>query len=120
MKTRRIPPVALWIANAETGEIIGSLQEGAMELLTAHIPAPDDEVYQRSLQYSVDLLNSYGVTAITDAWVMQPHLNAYRALDQRNELTLRVVGSLVVGTGPRAWSRSRPSRKCARNTRAAT
>lgn len=79
--------------NPETGEIIGSLQEGAMELLTAHIPPPDDEVYQRSLQYSVDLLNSYGITAITDAWVMQPHLNAYRALDQRNELTLRVVGS---------------------------
>ncbi len=79
--------------DAKTGEIIGSLQEGAMELLTAHIPAPTDEAYQSGLEYSVDLLNSYGITAITDAWVMQPHLNAYRAVDQRNELSLRVVVS---------------------------
>lgn len=76
-----------------TGEIIGSLQEGAMELLTVHIPPPTDETYQRSLQYSVNLLNSYGITAITDAWVMEPHLKAYRSLDQRHELSLRVTGS---------------------------
>ena len=76
-----------------TGEIIGSLQEGAMELLTVHIPPPTDETYQRSLQYSVNLLNSYGITAITDAWVMGPHLKAYRSLDQRHELSLRVTGS---------------------------
>ncbi len=77
----------------ETGEIIGSLQEGAMELLTVHIPPPTDETYEKSLQYSVNLLNSYGITAITDAWVMEPHLKAYRALDERNELSLRVTGS---------------------------
>ena len=76
-----------------TGEIIGSLQEGAMELLTDHLPPPTDESYQKALQYSVDLLNSYGITAITDAWVMEPHLKAYRALDERKELSLRVTGS---------------------------
>jgi predicted amidohydrolase YtcJ len=79
----------------ETGEIIGSLQEGAMELLTPHIPPSSAEFDQRSLEYSVDLLNSYGITAITDAWVLKPTLEAYRALDERDELTLRVVASLL-------------------------
>ena len=80
--------------NSETGEIIGSLQEGAMELVTDHIPPTSPEFNQAGLQYSVDLLNSYGITAITDAWVQQPDLDAYRALDERGDLTLRVVASL--------------------------
>jgi len=80
--------------NLETGEIFGSLQEGAMELLAAHIPPPTPEFDQRSLQYAVDLLNRYGITAITDAWVTQADLDTYRALDDRGELTLRVVASL--------------------------
>lgn len=80
--------------DADTGEIIGSLQEGAMELLTAHIPPSSPEFDQKSMKYSVDLLNSWGITAINDAIVLQPELDAYRALDQRDELSLRVVASL--------------------------
>ena len=80
--------------DAKTGEIIGSLQEGAMELMTAHIPPPSAEFTERSLEYSVNLLNSYGITAITEASVSQTQLDAYRAVDQRGELTLRVVASL--------------------------
>jgi len=80
--------------NPDTGEIIGSLQEGAMELLTAHIPPATPEFDQQSLEYAVGLLNRYGITAITDAMVTQPGLDAYRALDDRGELTLRVVASL--------------------------
>jgi len=80
--------------NPETGEIVGSLQEGAMELLTPHIPPSTPEFDQQSLKYSVELLNSYGITAITDAIVMQPDLDAYQALDERGDLTLRVVASL--------------------------
>ncbi|MDX1480372.1 MAG: amidohydrolase family protein [Woeseiaceae bacterium] len=78
----------------QTGEIIGSLQEGAMELVTAHIPPPSPEFDEQSLAYSVDLLNRYGITAITAAIVARPGLETYRALDERGELTLRVVTSL--------------------------
>jgi len=46
------------------------------------------------MKYSIDLLNSWGITAINDAIVLQPELNAYRALDQRDELSMHVVGSL--------------------------
>ncbi len=77
-----------------TGEIIGSLQEGAMELLTAHIPPSSPEFDQNGMKYSIDLLNSWGITAVNDASVLRPELNAYRALDQRDELSLHVVGSL--------------------------
>lgn len=80
--------------DAVTGEIIGSLQEGAMELLTAHIPPSSPEFDQESMKYSIDLLNSWGITAINDAAVQQPALDAYRALDKRNELSMRVVASL--------------------------
>ncbi len=80
--------------DAVTGEIIGSLQEGAMELLTAHIPPSSPEFNRESMKYSIDLLNSWGITAINDAAVQQPALDAYRALDKRNELSMRVVASL--------------------------
>jgi predicted amidohydrolase YtcJ len=80
--------------DAVTGEIIGSLQEGAMELLSAHIPPASPEFDQKSMKYSIDLLNSWGITAINDAIVLQPELDAYRALDKRDELSMRVVASL--------------------------
>ena len=80
--------------NADTGEIIGSLQEGAMELLTIHIPPPSTEFAEKALQYSVGLLNRYGITAITEASASQSDLDTYRALDRRGELSLRVVASM--------------------------
>ncbi|MBT4521995.1 MAG: amidohydrolase [Halieaceae bacterium] len=77
-----------------TGEIIGSLQEGAMALVASHIPAATPKSLQAGLSYANKLLNSYGITAITDASVYEADLNAYRALDQRDELSLRVIGSM--------------------------
>ena len=78
----------------DTGEIIGSLQEGAMDLLTVYIPPSAPEFNEQALKYSVDLLNSYGITAINDAGTYQADLDAYRGLDERGELTMRVVASL--------------------------
>jgi predicted amidohydrolase YtcJ len=45
------------------------------------------------LQYSIEMLNSYGITSVQDAIVDEDDLKAYRALDDRGELHLRVVGS---------------------------
>jgi predicted amidohydrolase YtcJ len=78
----------------KTGEIIGSLQEGATELVSAHIPARSPEFKADALRYAVNLMNRYGITAITDASVLRPDLDAYRELDKRGELSLRVIGSL--------------------------
>jgi predicted amidohydrolase YtcJ len=84
----------------KTGEIIGSLQESAMELMSAHIPPPSAEFRLDALRYSVDLMNRYGITAFNDASALRPELDVYRALDERGELSLRVVASLW-------WERTR-------------
>ncbi len=84
----------------ETGEAIGSLQEGAMDLMSAVIPPASLEIRTAGLQYAVRMLNAYGITSIQAAMVKPAHLEAYRALDGRNELSLRVVASIY-------WNRNR-------------
>lgn len=78
----------------ETGEAIGSLQEGAMKLVTAHIPPTtlDDRI--RGLEYSIKMLNGYGITSIQDAIVNRQDLETYAATERKGALTLRVVASL--------------------------
>ncbi len=78
----------------ETGEAIGSLQEGAMALVTQHIPPDSLEIRTAGLQYAIKMLNSYGITSIQAAAAELPQLETYRALDERGELSLRVVASL--------------------------
>jgi predicted amidohydrolase YtcJ len=78
----------------ETGELIGSLQEGAMMLVEKYIPNDTLESKISGLRYSMDMLNSYGITAIQDAIVRESDLKTYEALENNNELTLRVVASL--------------------------
>lgn len=78
----------------ETGEAIGSLQEGAMNLVAQHVPPTSLADRIGGLRYSVELLNSYGITSITDAIVNREELETYKALEDRGELSLRVVASL--------------------------
>ncbi|MDG2291295.1 MAG: amidohydrolase [Phycisphaerales bacterium] len=77
-----------------TSEAIGSLQEGAMTMVTRHIPQETLQDRIAGLRYSMDLLHSYGITAITDAIVNRPELETYATLDANGELDLRVIGSL--------------------------
>lgn len=74
-------------------EPMGSLQEGAISLVRGHAPPVDLETRMSGLQYSIEMLNSYGITSVQDAIVDEDDLKAYRALDDRGELHLRVVGS---------------------------
>jgi predicted amidohydrolase YtcJ len=76
-----------------TREPMGSLQEGATYLVGAHTPPVDLEARMAGLQYAIEMLNHYGITSIQDANVNEQDLQAYRALDDRGELSLRVVGS---------------------------
>lgn len=77
-----------------SGEPIGSLQEGAMSLVTAHIPPTTFETRQKGLLYSQDLLHSYGITSIQDAIVEREGLETYAALERAGQLQMRVVASL--------------------------
>ncbi len=77
-----------------TGEPIGSLQEGAMRLVTRHIPPETAETRQQGLIYAQNLLHSYGITSIQDAIVDRDALETYAALERAGQLNLRVVASL--------------------------
>lgn len=78
----------------ETGEPLGSLQEGAMDLVAKHIPewTPDDRL--EGLVYARDLLHGYGITSIQDAYAFEGDLEAYAKLDSSGDLNLRVVAAL--------------------------
>jgi predicted amidohydrolase YtcJ len=78
----------------ETGEPIGSLQEGAMSLVREHIPAETLADRQQGIRYSRDMFHRYGITSIQDASVRRGGLEAYRSLERAGELNLRVVASL--------------------------
>ena len=77
-----------------TGEPVGSLQEGAMRLVTEHIPPETAETRRQGLIYAQTLLHSYGITSIQDAIVDRDSLETYAALERAGQLKLRVVASL--------------------------
>jgi len=77
-----------------TGEAIGSLQEGAGERVAAQVPPPTAAEREAALAYALKLLNGYGITAMQDAAVSEDDLKTYRALERRNELTMRVVAAI--------------------------
>ncbi len=76
-----------------SGEPLGSLQEGAMNLVERHLPPVTLEKRLSGLRYAINLLNAYGITAMQDASVRVPDLEAYAALDAAGELTMRVVAA---------------------------
>ena len=88
------PPDGRIDRDPKTGVAIGSLQEGAADLVSAVVPTPTAEEEEAGLRFAIKLLNGYGITAIQDAAVYEKDLKAYRALDSRGELTLRVVAAI--------------------------
>jgi len=80
--------------NPETGEAIGSFQEGAQDLIYAHIPATTPESLIAGLEYSVDFLNSFGITSMQAANVSEEYLETFRSLEADGNLSLRVVTSM--------------------------
>ena len=79
--------------NPKTGELVGSLQEGATSLLDHVLPPITDQQRQDGLRFAIRMLNGYGITAIQDAIVDEDALRTYQALDESGELTLKVEGS---------------------------
>jgi len=78
----------------ETGEPIGSLQEGAMSLIEPHIPPPSHAKRVAALEYSRDLMHSLGITSFQKAYAYEEDLRAYEELDEAGALNMRVVAAL--------------------------
>ncbi len=79
----------------ETGEIIGSLQEGAMRLVAEHVPATTFEEKIAALEYARDTMHSVGITSLQKAYAHEADLEAYEHLDKQSKLSMRVVAALL-------------------------
>jgi predicted amidohydrolase YtcJ len=79
----------------ETGEAIGSLQEGAMRLVAQHAPAPTFEERVAALEYARDQMHSVGITSFQKAYANEAELQAYEHLDKMGKLNMRVVAALL-------------------------
>jgi len=88
------PPDGIIDRDPETGEIIGSLQEGAMTLVERHVPNATIERRIESLRYARDMFHRFGITSIQEAYAFQDDLETYEMLDKKGELDLRVVAAL--------------------------
>lgn len=95
------PPNGRIDRDPQSGELVGSLQESAMDLVLLHTPPPPPARLLDALRYSVRLMNSLGITAWQDASVsVQPAdpvqtLATYKQLHDSGDLTARVVESLL-------------------------
>lgn len=88
------PPDGIIDRDPETGEPIGSLQEGAMSLVTRHIPPTTEQQREAGLAYARDLLHSYGITSMQVAYAYEKDLQTFAALDRAGQLDMRVVAAL--------------------------
>ncbi|MEX1993893.1 MAG: amidohydrolase family protein [Steroidobacteraceae bacterium] len=88
------PPDGRIDRDPKTGVAIGSLQEGAADLVASVMPPPTDAQSQDGLRFSIRHLNALGITAVQDASVNEKNLQTYRHLDEAGELNLRVTGSI--------------------------
>ena len=81
--------------DAVTGEPTGALHEGAAySFRDRFVPPTDPAEWRRALLVAQRYLHSLGVTGWQDAWVTPDLLQAYGALDDAGELTMRVSASL--------------------------
>jgi predicted amidohydrolase YtcJ len=78
----------------EHGNPIGSLQEGAVDLILPFMPEPTPEERIEGILAGQEYLLALGVTAWQDAMVDPKTHAAYVALDERGELIADVLGGL--------------------------
>jgi len=90
--TRETPdPSGGEVVRDESGEPTGLLHESAMDLVWRHIPDPSAEEIAAALPDGLALAARMGITSVHDMLGDGgPCLEAYRAIEDRGELTLRL------------------------------
>jgi len=89
------PPDGIIDRNPETGELVGSLQEGAIDLIAQYVPPPTDDALTRGVEFARNMLHGYGITSIQIASANEDALRAITRLDKAGKLDLRVVSALL-------------------------
>ncbi|MBU6451693.1 MAG: amidohydrolase [Cyanobacteria bacterium REEB67] len=85
------------IERDKDGKPTGALREQAMELLEGVLPVPPLAERTSALKQVVLLANSLGITSIQDAHTREEFLEAYRDLDDKKGLNIKVVAALHIG-----------------------
>ena len=84
------------IERDKNGEPSGTLREGAINLISRHIPEPTQNDNVEGLRRALKLANSFGITALQDANASVDDLKAYETLEAKGELTVRVVAATQI------------------------
>ena len=83
-------PVLGEIPHREDGSVLGTLREwGAVDLVTAVMPARDEEVRIAALGTAADYYLNKGVTWVQDAWVEPGDVDTYLEAARRDALRIR-------------------------------
>jgi len=88
------------IERDERGEPQGTLHEHAMDAVAALVPEATPEEREEGLRLAQRQLHALGISSWQDAWIVDREFDAYVALEERGELSARVVLSLL-------WDRDR-------------
>ena len=81
------------IARDDDGTPMGTLHEGAMDIVLAHVPEDTEEDMRRAILESQRYFHSLGITAFQDAWMTPVAQAAYERLASDDLLTARVIGA---------------------------
>lgn len=84
------PPPGGAIERDDRGEPTGVLHETALGLVTRAIPPPTRQDYERMILAAAQHQLSLGITGATDPAVTPELIDAYKALDARGELPVRM------------------------------
>ena len=76
-----------------SGNPTGTLHDKALGLIVAAMPKPKPETVEKRAKWIFDKLNSYGITAIITPQLDPGRIKAYRNLESKDKLTLRIQGS---------------------------
>jgi predicted amidohydrolase YtcJ len=88
------------IVRDEGGDATGLLKESATVLVGKLIPPPDPEARYRALRTALDLMASYGLTSVQDAYFHEQDLPAFDRVLKEGGLKVRVYAALPLVKSP--------------------
>jgi predicted amidohydrolase YtcJ len=83
------------IERDELGAPSGTLRESAMQLIDDLVPVPTTEENEVAIRAAIQAMNAVGITSIFDAWAASADINAYKALEDKGELSVRTRVALA-------------------------
>lgn len=84
------------VRRESSGEATGMLFETAVRLAYRVIPPFDDSINQAAIRWAIAQNHRYGITSVQEASAIPANLQAFKALDQQNQLALHIAAHFIV------------------------